>query len=189
MTVCKQPVATLALNATSSYVVMIREWGWPLPKGFPVKPGMTKAIRLVLFKHYSKWAVVDEAHLHIGTEFSGFDNGNFFFALFNDVLVKLIGKCRVTSSIERRTIALIAIGIQRKLGNKQKRTANILDGEVRLSVFVGKDAERKHFLDEAVGDFAGIALAYANQHKESLVINFTDGLTFNIDLSLSDSLD
>ncbi|WP_255405651.1 hypothetical protein [Fibrobacter sp. UWB16] len=27
MTVCKQPVATLALNATSSYVVMIREWG------------------------------------------------------------------------------------------------------------------------------------------------------------------
>jgi len=27
MIVCKQPVATLALNATSSYVVMIREWG------------------------------------------------------------------------------------------------------------------------------------------------------------------
>ena len=27
MTVCKQPVATLALKATSSYVVMIREWG------------------------------------------------------------------------------------------------------------------------------------------------------------------
>ena len=27
MTVCKQPVATLALNATSIYVVMIREWG------------------------------------------------------------------------------------------------------------------------------------------------------------------
>jgi hypothetical protein len=75
------------------------------------------------------------------------------------------------------------------LGYEQKRTANILDGKVRLSVFVGKDAERKHFLDEAVSDFTGIALAYANQHKESLVINFTDGLTFNIDLSLSDSLD
>ena len=27
MTVCKQPVAILALNATSIYVVMIREWG------------------------------------------------------------------------------------------------------------------------------------------------------------------
>ena len=27
MTVCKQPVATLALNATSTYVSMIRVWG------------------------------------------------------------------------------------------------------------------------------------------------------------------
>ena len=27
MTVCKQPVATLALNATSTYVIMIRVWG------------------------------------------------------------------------------------------------------------------------------------------------------------------
>ncbi|MBP5440783.1 MAG: hypothetical protein J6Y14_07735 [Fibrobacter sp.] len=49
MTVCKQPVATLALNATSSYVVMIREWGRHLQRRFPVEPGMTKAIRLVLF--------------------------------------------------------------------------------------------------------------------------------------------
>jgi hypothetical protein len=155
---------------------------------FPADPGMTKAIRPVLFQHYSKWAVVDEAHLHVGTEFSGFDNGNFFFALFDDVLVKFVGKRRITGTVERWTIAFIAIGVQRKLRNKQKRTAHILNGEVRLSVFVGKDAERKHFLDEAVSDFAGIALAYANQYKESLVINFTDGLTFNIDLSLSDSL-
>ena len=156
---------------------------------FPVEPGMTRIIGYVLFKHYSKWTVVNKAHLHIGTEFSGFDDSNFFFALFNDVLIKLIGECRVTSSIERRTIALIAIGIQRKLGYEQKRTADILDGEVRLSVFVGKDAERKHFLDEAVSNLAGIALAYANQYKEPLVINFTDGLTININLSLSDSLD
>ncbi|MBO4830760.1 MAG: hypothetical protein J5534_15300 [Fibrobacter sp.] len=49
MTVCKQPVATLALNATSSYVVMIHEWGRPLPKGFPVEPGMTRIIGYVLF--------------------------------------------------------------------------------------------------------------------------------------------
>ena len=27
MTVCKQPVVTLALNATSTYVSMIRVWG------------------------------------------------------------------------------------------------------------------------------------------------------------------
>ena len=150
---------------------------------------MTRIIGYVLFQHYSKWTVVDEAHLHIGTEFSGFNDGNFFFALFNDVLVEFIGKRRVASTIECRAIALISIGIQRQLRNEQKRTANILDGEVRLSVFVGNDAERKHFLDEAVGDFASIVLAYANQHKESLVINFTDSLTINIDLSLSDSLD
>ncbi|WP_176421804.1 hypothetical protein [Fibrobacter sp. UWB3] len=46
MTVCKQPVATLALNATSTYVSMIRVWGGHLlfyvEMVMPAFAGMTK---------------------------------------------------------------------------------------------------------------------------------------------------
>lgn len=46
MTVCKQPVATLALNATSSYVVMIREWG----RGRYAKKKRTFKVRFFVYK-------------------------------------------------------------------------------------------------------------------------------------------
>ena len=100
--------------------------------------------------------------MHVRTELSCFDNGNFLFALRDDVLVKFVSESRVAGTVERRAVALIAIGIKRELRDEQQRAAHVFDREVRFSIFVGKDAERKHFLDEAVGNFAGIALAYSD---------------------------
>ena len=79
--------------------------------------------------------------MHVGTKASRFHDTDLLPALFHDVFVQFVCQFRVSCAVERGAVTLVAISVQRELRDNQQLAADILDGEVRLAIFVGKDAQ------------------------------------------------
>ena len=125
--------------------------------------------------------------MHVGTEFPRLYDGDFLFAFSDDVFVELVGKRGVAGAIERRAVALVAVGVQRKLRNEQEFTIHILDRKIRLAELKKKNTECKHLTDEPVSDFAGITFAHTDENQVTLA-NLAYSFAFNIYLGVLDSL-
>ena len=82
-------------------------------------------------------AIVDEVHLHVGAEATGFD---MEAVLGSEAVVEIViqrrSLLRAGGVDERRTVTLAAIGIERELGYTEDCPAYIADGEVHLPLLV-----------------------------------------------------
>ena len=92
-------------------------------------------------------AIVDEVHLHVGTEAAGFD---LQAVLGSEAVVEIVIQRRSLlwprGVDERRTVALAAIGIERELRYTEDRAADFTDGEVHLPLLVLEHTQLRDLL-------------------------------------------
>ena len=70
-------------------------------------------------------ALVLDRDGHVGAEDAGLDDRDHLLTGLDDVLVEVIGEIRGSCVDERRAVAVVAVGIERKLRDEKETSADI----------------------------------------------------------------
>lgn len=68
---------------------------------------------------------------------------------------------------EGRPIPLAAVCVQGKLRNQEKLSLHLIEGKIRLAVFIGKNPKTQHLLHHSICNFHGIPGRYTHKNQIS----------------------
>ena len=106
-----------------------------------------RGLKFIRIEKDGDGAIVDEVHLHVGTEAAGFDMET---VLGSEAVIEIViqrrSLLRACGVDERRTVAFAAIGIERELGYTEDGAAYIADGEVHLPLLVLEHTQLRDLL-------------------------------------------
>ena len=114
-------------------------------------------------------AVVDQRHLHIGTEFPGSDVGTAFPKRLDVAVVEFLrdrGRC---GGSETRSVAAPGVRGQGELGDRQHGTADVEHGTVHGLGPVRKHPRREGSFRQTLCRRLGVAMEHRHKHQETPV--------------------
>ena len=123
----------------------------------------------------------------MGGEDTGFTPDALLTDKFGGKLIKPSRKIGWGGLIETRATAFAAVAMQGELADQQDRAVNIIDAEIHLTVFIGKNTQ----VDDLVGHKlnVGFGVIMGNTQKNQQTSrNLTGDLTFDFNLGAFNSL-
>lgn len=132
--------------------------------------------------------VVDEVHLHIGSELPRFYVETI---LLTETVVEVLiqRQCLLGAGglDKRRTVAMTHIAIECELRDRQNGTIDFLDTQVHLALCVLKNTQLCHFLGDIIGIGLRVGVGDAHQKHETLV-NMSHDIAVNADGGMGGAL-
>ena len=86
---------------------------------------MKKLSQTLGIKDYREWSVVGQRDLHVGSELARAYFSDQLRALLHDIAVKLFRPFGLTRIGKAGPVALLAVGIERKLRDQEKLSADL----------------------------------------------------------------
>src|SRR5690606_36834983 len=132
-------------------------------------------------------SVVDECHLHVGSEAPVGDTRAESGYLPRELLIEAAGVVGSSGAGKPRAVAA-SLGGQRELADDQRLALHVEQGSVHPPLVVREDAQVHRLARQTPGLLVGVALHGADQHEDSRA-DLADDFVIDGDRCACDSLD
>ena len=142
---------------------------------------------MLFFQHQGNGAVVVDFYIHVGAKDAGGDSVAHPPQLFAKIVYQRFGLFGSGGGGEGRPSPLPRVPVQSELGDDEKGTAHVVDGQIHFARLVLKQAQAGRFVCQPVRFFGRIAVGHAQQ-DDVTAFNLAGDTAVYRDFGLGNSL-